>query len=139
MSYAWPIVEVDAKMRRFMAELRSAGAARHWPLSLLEVETVLRNLYGGPHLNEEIGAGQHNVKCPPSYCDASPMRSPVSMSISRPPSAKLRHCEDPGPPEKDLARRIGDGGQGCWTMHGERQAQDHGDHAGRPVSSAHGR
>ena len=42
-----------------MAELRACGPALRPPPNLLEVEAVIRGLYGEPHMAEEIGPKPH--------------------------------------------------------------------------------
>lgn len=48
----------DDELGRFMAELRAIGPGLCPPQNFLEVEAVIRGLYGEPHLIEEIGAKQ---------------------------------------------------------------------------------
>jgi len=50
----------DDELGRFMAELRAAGPLLRPPRNFLEVEAVIRGLYGEPHMLEEIGAKQQH-------------------------------------------------------------------------------
>lgn len=48
----------DNELGRLMAELRATGPGLCTPQNFLEVEAMIRGLYGEPHLIEEIGAKQ---------------------------------------------------------------------------------